>query len=248
MKPEPTLPTQATKGSYARTHVYLGKDNAQPKHMFVCIADLIAAHHSRTDLRLLDVGCASGAFVAYALQRFEGLRATGVDFDPALVAEACARIGQAHFEIGDANRLSNLEDAQFHAVTMTGTHSIFDDFRPSFAECIRVCAPGGICLITGLFNPYPVDALIHWRLSAQFDDAWHPGYNLFSRASVASFLRMQERVAQHHFVPFELPFDLAPVEDPIRSWTEPGLDSRRGLRNGIMPLTFETLVIELAAA
>lgn len=133
------------------------------------------------------------------------------------------------------------------AVFMTGTHSIFDDFRPSFSECIRVAAPGGVVVITGLFNPYPVDARIHWRLANDYEAAWHPGYNLFSEASVGTFLHGHPRVASFTFAPFTLPFDLAPQSDPIRSWTLPGEDEagRRHLRNGIMPLPMSILTIGL---
>jgi SAM-dependent methyltransferase len=232
---------------YSRTQVYMGDPSPQPKHMFVHVANLIAEVFTK-DFGLLDVGAASGAFVQYALNRFPALRATGVDFDPELVREATRRVSGASFVVGDANQLTSIADQSFNAVTMTGTHSIFEDFRPSFSECIRATAAGGRVLITGLFNEYPVDAQIHWRYATKFGDAWHPGYNLFSKVSVASHLDAHPRVSGYRFLPFALPFDLAPTADPIRSWTESNASGQRALRNGIMPLHFETLLIDVVSA
>ena len=229
---------------YARTQVYIGDRKAEPKHMFVRIADTIA-ERAFAQPRLLDVGGASGAFAEYALLRFPGSAIRVVDFDPVLVAEARKLVPGVAFEVGDANRLDTIASQAHDAVTLTGTHSIFDDFRPSFSECIRVCAEGGRIIVTGIFNPYPVDAQIHWRYAERFEDAWHPGYNLFSHQSVSAFLKTQPRVAGFEFRPFRLPFDLAPQQDPIRSWTELQPDGQREFRNGIMQLNFEMLVIDL---
>lgn len=232
------------KAPYARTDVYLQGQPEQPKHMFVCVGDYIAERFQR-DFSLLDVGCANGDFVAYALRRFEGLQATGVDFDARLVEDATQRVRQAHFEVGDANHLPGLASDCFDVVTMTGTHSIFDDFRPSFGECLRTARAGGRVLVTGIFNPYPIDALIHWRYAGHNEAGWHPGYNLFSRQSVSAFLDAHSLVAQHRFEAFEIPFDIAGRNDPIRSWTEAQPDGTRKFRNGIMGLDFATLVIDL---
>jgi hypothetical protein len=237
------------RAEYSRTDVYLDTAATAPKFMFVRIGDLIEARGGADLPRdLLDVGAAAGAFACYVLGRFPSARVTGLEHDPRLVEAARAACPEAIFIEGNANRMNAIADAAFDVVTMTGTHSIFEDFRPSFSECLRVAREGATVIVTGLFNPYPVDAQIHWRLGSRFGDAWHPGYNLFSRMSVASFLATHPRVLRHEFVPFTLPFDLEPREDPIRSWTQIEADGRRTLRNGIMPLPFDSLVISVGAA
>lgn len=233
------------KAPYARTDVYLQGQPEYPKHMFVCVSDFIAQRFD-DHFSLLDVGCANGGFLNYALSRFKHSTATGVDFDPQLVDDARRQLPQARWLVGDANHMPDLPDAGFDVVTMTGTHSIFDDFRPSFNECLRLAKPGGRVLITGIFNPYPVDALIHWRYSGDEAGGWHPGYNFFSQQSVGSFLDAHPRVSQYRFEPFEIPFDIAARSDPIRSWTQTQADGRRTFRNGIMSLDFSTLVIDLS--
>ncbi|OCW56993.1 class I SAM-dependent methyltransferase [Hoeflea olei] len=227
---------------YKRTEVYSGPEAAQPKHMFVWLCDRLAASGT-PPARILDVGAATGDFLRYAASRFPDARCEGLEYDPELVRIGTGKGLRLHH--GDANAMEDLPNGAFDAVFLTGTHSIFEDFRPSFAECIRVARGGGRVFVTGLFNDYPVDARIHWRYAERFEDDWHPGYNLFSKASIAAFLAKQPRVEAHTFEKFVLPFDLAPQDDPIRSWTETGSSGERGFRNGIMPLNLELLTLTL---
>jgi SAM-dependent methyltransferase len=229
---------------YSRASVYAqGAQPAKPKHMFVWLCDQVERRHGQP-ASLLDVGAAAGDFLAYAGDRFPHADLLGVEFDPALVAQARER-GRPVAQ-GDANDLRDIGDGRFEVVLMTGTHSIFEDFRTSLAECIRATRAGGTVLVTGLFNPYPLDARIHWRYPAQWDAPWHPGYNMASMESVKAFLAGQRRVAGAEFLPFELPFDLPPQSDPVRSWTEPAGQGHRLLRNGIMPLPMHCLTIEVS--
>lgn len=230
--------------TYRRAHIYMDARDGEPKRLFVRVADLLAERLT-APFTLLDVGAAAGDFLAYASRRFSGIGTRGVEADAALVTEAGRRHPGAGVACGDANTLDGIADRSCAAVTMTGTHSIFDDFRPSFGACLRVSAPNARVVITGLFNPFGVDARIHWRYAEHHDEPWQPGYNLFARASVARFLETHSRVAAFAFRPFEVDVDVPPREDPIRSWTERQPDGRRQLRNGIMPLTIESLVIDV---
>ena len=233
------------KKNYSRTGVYLGDPNDKPKYMFVRIAEIIDnLMPEKHALSLLDVGAASGAFLRYMKECHSAWTFTGLDFDPKLVENARQISSNINYIVGDANSMNALPTSSFDVVTMIGTHSIFDDFRISFSECLRVARPGGKVIITGLFNPYPVDALIYWRYGGKFDDAWHPGYNLFSKTSISAFLDSHLGAGGFSFVPFNFPFDLDPREDVIRSWTEKDAGGERYLRNGIMPLNFEILIID----
>lgn len=145
---------------YKRTEVYLEQKRMQPKQMFVDLADMLAERRVPS-MRQLDVGCAAGEFQEYLLSRFPDAHLTGVDFDTKLVEAAKQHVPGARFYQGDANSMSMLQDASFDAVTMTGTHGIFDDFRQSFGECIRVCKNGGVVVIAGLCNEFPIDMLVY---------------------------------------------------------------------------------------
>lgn len=229
---------------YKRTEIYTAERRSEPKQMFVDVADRLEWTDPLPD-SLLDVGCAAGEFSEYILGRFPGIRVLGVDFDEELVTAARKHVPQAEFQVGDANDLNRIEEKSFSAITMTGTHSVFDDFRPSFNECIRACADGGRIVITGIFNEAPIDMLVYWRYAKRFDDSFSRGYNSFSKESVSSFLGGLARVKSHSFERFELPFDLEPQSDPVRSWTYRDDAGNRRLRNALMNLDFQILTIDL---
>ncbi len=232
--------------NYDRDEVYLESAPKQPKHMFVHLADLIDKRHDCSkEISVLDVGCASGDYLSYFKDRFPATICVGVEISPALVEVAQRRMPNMSIVVGDANKLDGIDDNRFDVVTMTGTHSIFDDFRPSFDACLRVAKPKGQVLITGLFNDYPVDARIHWRYSGEFEASWHPGYNLFSKKSIEVVFNEDDRIESFSYLPFSLPFDLEPQADPIRSWTAPDSSDPRQLVNGIMPLNIQILSINL---
>ena len=231
--------------SYSRSNVYLNSNLKDPKYMFVYLCDLLEKEGFNQEGRLLDIGAATGDFLEYAIGRFKMEKAVGVDFDQELVHAAKNRGLRAEFYKGDANNLSGFEDGVFNAVMLTGVHSIFDEFKFSFGESIRLARKGGLVLITGIFNEFPLDARIHWRYPENQNGDWHPGYNLFSMKSVSSFLESHEKVKSFEFLDFSLPFDLDPKDDPVRSWTYKDSEGTRKLRNGIMPLNFKTLIIRV---
>lgn len=233
------------KDEYRRTHVYVERRSREPKYMFVCIGNIIEEYSpNKSDFSLLDVGGASGDFVHYFLERFPEVNAMCIDYDENLVKLGKERVPRASFARGDANNMTHFVDDQFDVVTMTGTHSIFDDFEPSFTEGIRVTSPGGLFVVTGIFNPYPVDVLMYWRRSGQ-SGGYMPGYNYFSQESVGLFLDKNEEVGSYEFRRFEFPLDLPPHE-AIRSWSERRDDGSRLLRNGIMELSFYHLIVHLS--
>lgn len=232
--------------AYRRTHVYLDRGEAVPKHLFKTVGDKIAPFLSGADSSsLLDVGGAAGELVGYLSQRYPGLDATCLDNDQELLKRGAELFPESTFMQGDANDLKMLQDSQFDAVTMVGVLSIFDEFEPSLNECIRVTRKRGVILVVGQFNEYPVDVLSKWRYS---DDhgKYNSGYNLFSKKSVSDFLISHSDVGVHDFEKFRLPFDLPRQDDPIRSWTELDRDGDRILVNGLQSeINLQLLTIQL---
>jgi SAM-dependent methyltransferase len=217
---------------YQRTHVYAAVDYENPKYLFQVLGDkLEAALGGRPRPRLLDVGGASGALAGYLKHRFPDAQCCSLDFDKELCDIGRQRVPGVDFIQGDANHMDLFEDHSFDAVTMVGTMSVFDTFEPSLSECLRLAVPGGSVIVAGQFNDQPVDALIRYRYHGEVN--WNSGYNLFSCKAVENFLDRHPDVTAYEFSPFELPFDLAPQQDSIRSWTERTADGRRELRNGL---------------
>lgn len=234
------------QAKYERTEVYLEDRYEKPKYLFTVLGDklqgLIAG---KAGSSLLDVGSASGEFAYYVKSRFPQLDITCLEYDRVLHERAQARVKNCRFVQGDANHMAMFAEKQFAFTTMIGVLSIFDDFQPSLHECIRVTADRGAVIIVTQFNEYPVDALIRWRYSGD-QGQFNPGLNLFSKKSIAEFLRHQKRVDKWEFEKFVLPFDLPKQTDVIRTWTEFGADGNRILKNGLqMEINLHILTIIL---
>src|SRR6516162_1983442 len=128
------------------------------------ILDLVLA--SRKTLDALDVGCGTGFLSLELVTR--GHRVTGVDFAPAMLAEArrkAAELGAAiHFEEADAEQLP-FSAGSFDLVV--SRHVLWTLPHPEGAidEWIRVLRPGGrLAVIDGQFDP---GCLTHQRENAR---------------------------------------------------------------------------------
>lgn len=95
------------------------------------------------DVRLLDVGCSTGAFLITA--RNLGMATTGVE--PSAQAAATARRARLNVFTGllaDAH----FGEASFEALTLIEVIEHLRDPRPLLSECRRVLRPGGVLLVT----------------------------------------------------------------------------------------------------
>lgn len=116
--------------------------------------EIVLGRSFASDDRLLDVGCGAGR-IALGLWRLGYRHLTGVDFCPAMIAEA-RRLAAAHaaeiaFEVGDALAL-RFGDATFDGVVF-GFNGLMqipgrDRRRRALAELRRVVRPGGRLVFT----------------------------------------------------------------------------------------------------
>ena len=102
----------------------------------------------KTD-RVLEVGCATGYYgLHYAAQCREYV---GVDIVPAHIAQFEQKIKERNLQnvscaVGDATELSGIADDRFDVVLCLGPmyHLTPEEREKCFAECRRVCKPGGV--------------------------------------------------------------------------------------------------------
>ncbi|HWT29977.1 MAG TPA: class I SAM-dependent methyltransferase [Croceibacterium sp.] len=218
--------------NYARTaddSIYLNEDRyLAPKESFKQIASLLNIEAATGSL--VDIGCATGEFLHYARTLNAELDLKGVEYSPNLVAHGNEQLGPRRIEIlqGDANKLP-LEAETFDLVTTIGVTSIFDDFRPSFDEMIRIARPGGRCLNHMLVNEDAMDVIVRY---VKDDGELEAGWNRFSIRSITQHLEQHTRVGAFRFIKHEMPFDIPQRDDPMRSWTRI-IDGKRVLWNGL---------------
>jgi ubiquinone/menaquinone biosynthesis C-methylase UbiE len=112
---------------------------------------------------ILDVGCGTGEHLKRALRH--GLKASGVEPAPAMLAIARRNVRDARIEGGVATSLP-FGDCEFDAVIMIEVLRYLDraDIEQALREARRVLRPGGRLLVT-LVNRWSLDGFyLHQRL------------------------------------------------------------------------------------
>ena len=208
---------------------------ASPKQTFRDLASHIALlRGADAGGELLDVGCATGELVAYLRTVFPALRATGVDvFDP-LLEEARKRVPSATFVKGSALGLPRELNGAFDIVTAMGVMSIFDeDEIAAFWENLLAAAkPGGLVIALSPLNEYGVDTMIrHRKRMGGRALGWETGWNIHAIDTITEITAARGRTVR--FERFRFEGELAPREDPVRTWTLATADNPRQLTNGL---------------
>lgn len=112
----------------------------------------------RAPLRVLDIGCGTGAWSVHWVAR--GCQVTGVDFDADFVARARLREGledEKAFRTvaADATRLPP-EIGQYDVVQLNSLLEHVPDWRAVVNEAVRALAPGGVLVLhtTNRYHPF----------------------------------------------------------------------------------------------
>jgi ubiquinone/menaquinone biosynthesis C-methylase UbiE len=129
---------------YARVGPAFERQRAE---RFAIIAEAIGELGSRPSLRVLDVGCGSGAYLEdLSRQGFLPRNLSGVDLLAKEVGEAQSRLPDSHITVGNAARLPFPDAAFDAALLVTVLSSIIDaDVRVRAAkEAARVVRRGGL--------------------------------------------------------------------------------------------------------
>jgi ubiquinone/menaquinone biosynthesis C-methylase UbiE len=106
---------------------------------------ILDAVHVQRGMRLLDICCGPGHTCAQAAAR--GLTTVGVDFAPAMVAQAAALCPGLDFRVGNAEAL-DFPDACFDAVVCPFGLLHLEHPERGLAEAHRVLKPGGTYAFT----------------------------------------------------------------------------------------------------
>lgn len=218
-------------------HIYLQENRyEQTKEAFKLLVNLAKESGVlKGRATVSDFGCAAGEFLYHLHHEVPNADCYGYDLLPELLDKAKAGVPGVTFLAGsvlDSNLLSpNSTDLAF----MFGVHSIFEEFEPCISNLIKWTRPGGRVYILGLFNKFPVDVWVKYRMVDDPDhDHREPGWNIFSKTSVSKFLDDSVGSGNYTFTPFEMPFDLEPnPADPVRTWTFSDADGRRLFTNGL---------------
>jgi SAM-dependent methyltransferase len=152
-----SAPAQERRASYlAKNRVATGPagDPAEFRREFARFARLLPP---RRPLRVLDIGCGTGAWsVQWVAQ---GCKVTGVDFDEAFIERARGREGLTNGAfrgvVGDATRLPR-DLGEFEVVSLNSLLEHVPDWRAAVSEAVSALAPGGLLLLhtTNRHHPF----------------------------------------------------------------------------------------------
>lgn len=199
--------------------VYLESDSyGEPKESFKQLVGLIKDDFGDRRISLVDVGCASGAFLLYAARSLNLAQLVGVDISPGLLDQARQLVADGEFIEDSLLEFERLAGRQFDACTCVGTVAILDDLDVPLRNLLSVVRPGGVLYIHDLVNDNPIDVLVRYRQAGDSSE-WRPGFNV---RSVDTYRRLVSRLdpgADVSFLDFEMPFALARGGDPMRAWT-----------------------------
>ena len=107
------------------------------------------------DAAILDLGCGTGDMLLLLHEVLPEASLTGLDFSPAMLAEAgkrCAGIPGLRFQEGNACELP-MEEGTFDGVSMSFALRNTASYDAAVSEAFRVLRPGGVFLCVDSFVP-----------------------------------------------------------------------------------------------
>lgn len=205
----------------------------KPKEMFKFIVkDLFSNNDFNKKLKICDVGCANGEFL-YFLNQISNFNLHGIDILSELIKKAREFVPNAKYKLGSVLNKKIYDSKQFDIMFLTGVHSIFEEYEELFDNLIRWTKDGGKVIITGLFNPFPIDVNIKYRETNSKTSYFETGWNMFSIESISNYLRKNEKIKSFEFTKFNINIDLEKKPDIVRSWTIKDSKNNRLITNGL---------------
>ena len=180
------IPDQAAFDQYYRDmskYEYSQRGGAESefdRRRLALIADIVAAHLPSPDLRILDVGCASGRLLANLRDR--GCpNVTGLDPSPACAA-AAARLYSIDVRTTTLAGIAQTGE-QFDVIILVGVLEHLRDLEGAFAQLRSLLSPSGL-----LYVEVPdVTAFADWT-NAPYQDFSTEHINFFSPVSLTNLM------------------------------------------------------------
>ena len=208
-------------------HFHLREDpRRQPKEFFKFLVALAQSQLS-TGSTVLDVGCASGAFLYYLRSLYPNLSLAGIDVSQQLITKAMQTVPDARFSIGNIYTGYQLPRERFDVVFMSGVNYLFPEYEPWLSNLLSMTK--GSAFVYGIFNSEDLDVYATVRRSG--DKSSVTPWNFISEKSISMFL--DSLGVRHKFFRWALPVENPRVHrDPMRSWTIETKDSGYLVING----------------
>jgi len=226
------------KQKWKMSDIYYENRYDRPKKTFNISFNIIKKKFVNKKIDLLDVGSAECAFGNYLYKKYKNIDITNLEYDKKLVKFSKKNFPNFKIIHGDINNCKKLKNSSFNVISCLGVLSIFDDFRPSLKEMLRVCRPKGIIIINNMWNSYPIDLNIKIRRSVSLKKDnfknWESGWNMISISTISDYLKSLKNVKRFKFIDWYMDVDLKKNnKNLMRAWTIKDNKNRRIHFNGI---------------
>ena len=219
----------------------------EPKKLFQEMSRLAKESLSKPlahPIRILDVGCAAGEFAYYLRTEFPEAKITAFDLRQDLVDKAKANVDDVEFFVANIFNHYAVQPESFDLIFCSGVLSIFDDFRPIIDNLMSWKSSTGVVVLHGLFNNYPVDVNIKYKLAENYESTeLEAGWNIFSKASVSTYLNNSKFDLKYFFKDFRIDLELPKKEDILRSWTFRNESNGLELTNGLSVIQPHSILV-----
>lgn len=225
---------------------YQGQDTyiSQDHHSFVkenfrmlgnFIEEKVRLGQLPKNAHVLDIGCATGALIAYLSARFPKFCFRGLDPAEELLVIAKEKLPNIDFDTGSAERLCEIYQEKFDLLLCFGVIGILDDIsaKTVFEQMISICKSPGCIYVFSQFNEFDIDVMVKHRNSkeAHFGAEWAVGWNIYSIKTIELWL--ENKVKGIKFINFDMPLRLPMQPNPVRSWTIDVGGGKLQLTNGL---------------
>lgn len=224
-----------TDAAYRNHRHYIDEGwKPQPKESFKALKGIIEDYKGLSGLNVLDVGCATGEFLGYLSTQTTDSRFAGVDVTSDLLDTGRRLLPDTDFKLASALGLPEEFLGAFDVVCAIGCMSIFDEnqIETFWDNMLGAAKPGGLVVVLSPLNEFGVDTMIrHKKRMSGHPPLWETGWNIFSQETIREILEI--RGAKLELLRFQIPFDLEPQDDPVRTWTIRTEKRDRQLINGL---------------
>ena len=190
----------------------------QEKEYFRILSNLIKNRFQDKSISIIDIGCASGAFLYYLNQKVSIKSATGIDISDRHIEIAKEKMPDMEFIQNSIFNIQDLKLPNYDVCTLLGTMSIFDEIEKVIYNSIQLIKDNGVLYIFDLFNDEPVDMLMRYKRSSK-NEKWSAGFNVTSLKSCKDIFYNLNNKFKLTFHPFELKAPIKKSKDPMRAWT-----------------------------
>ncbi len=190
-----------------------------PKEYFKSLFRLIKDRFKSKPCSIIDIGCASGAFLYFIEKQINIVSATGIDISNDHLAMAKKTMPKFNFINDSVLNLSKIELPKYDICTFLGTMSIFDNIEPVLKNLVQIIKKKGVIYIIDCINDEPIDMVMRYRRSTVKSSGWESGFNIRSKNTYKDTLKKLDGKLKLNFYPFEMKFPIKKSKDPMRAWT-----------------------------